>query len=430
VSILPRAHRIPRARPVGLFRISLARLMIVIAIIAVLLSAWIFNRQYADVQRAWTSMQIRELSHADAARRRDAVDNLRWVAPGELDRAVSALASALADPDWQVRRQAAISLAAVIGSAGVYKGDLLQEVERATNALASAFEDRRVEVRVAAIRAAGTLFDHVTHRGRAPSRTITEAPLGQAARFAADALTRRLSDPSPEVRTAAAWSFARIGRLSGHDHSLLKPIAEGDPDSIVRSAAVRALSQGWPDDPTLYRLFLGRRKVATDQHEQAELGWAVGALRALPPPDLLQPLIDALKPDDWISQQAYPATLARLGAMGQPALPVLARIAHDELGDRSRPLAATAAIIAIDADSAEAQALIPRLGALVNDTTGDVRRAQAARLLGQFGAAGAAALAPLRAAVQAGAPADVQYWVADSLKKIERALEEARPSFE
>ncbi len=405
MNIIDRGRRIPRARLVGRFRISVARLMIVIAIIAVFLGVWIFNREYADTDRAWTSIQIRALSHPDAGKRRVAVENLRTVTLDDLERTLFALEIALADPDWQVRRQAAISIAQVIGSCrGIAQSDLLRAVDRATQAFVAAINDRHDEVRVAAIRAIRTLFDTIQLSSRAPSAPVGDAALATPAEFAVDAVKAQMEDSSPQVRAAAIWCFARIGRLSGQNDERLKAIAERDPSPIARSAAVRALARGWPDDPSLYRLFLGRRKVATDQEEQAELGWAVGALHALPPPDLLQPLIDALQPDDWISRQAYPATLARLGAMGLPALPVLARIAQDELGDRSRPFAATEAIIAIDADSAEAQALISRLGALVNEPKGDIRGPQATRLLGKFGAAGSAAIAPLRAVLKAGAP--------------------------
>jgi HEAT repeat protein len=401
--------------------------MIVVAIIAVFLAVWIFNRKYADSDRAWASIQIQALSHSDPARRRTAVENLSRVAVDDLERTLVALEIALADPDWQVRRQATNSIAHAIGSCrGITQSDLLRAVERATRAFVAAFNDQQGEVRVAAMLALRTLFDTIQLSSRGLSATVADASLATPAQLAVEAVKAQIEDPSPQVRAAAICCFARIGRLSGQNDELLKPIAERDPDSIVRRAAVSALARGWPDDPTLYRLFLGRRKVATDQDEQAEFGWAVGALHALPPPDLVQPLIDALRADDWISRQVYPAALGRLGAMGQQALPVLATIAEDEFGDRNRQLAATEAIIAIDADSAEAQALIPRLAGLVNDTKGDVRRGQAARLLGKFGAAGSAAITPLRAAVQAGAPADIQYWAADALKKLERAIEASK----
>ena len=50
-----------------LFQIRLSRLMVLVAIAAVVLSAWLYNREYGSDQQAWTSSQIRALSDSDAA---------------------------------------------------------------------------------------------------------------------------------------------------------------------------------------------------------------------------------------------------------------------------------------------------------------------------------------------------------------------------
>ncbi|HEX3447297.1 MAG TPA: hypothetical protein VHS97_03545, partial [Isosphaeraceae bacterium] len=138
-----------------LFQIRLSRLMVLIAIAAVVLLAWLFNREYGSDQQAWTSSQIVALHDSDAARRRQAAENLYRVELENLSRTVVALAGALADPDWQVRRAAARSLprairAAVVWSGGIPKDDLTGDIDLAVRALIPAFRDPRDEVRIEA----------------------------------------------------------------------------------------------------------------------------------------------------------------------------------------------------------------------------------------------------------------------------------------
>ncbi len=90
-----------------------------------------------------------------------------------------------------------------------------------------------------------------------------------------------------------------MARLSGQAPAVVKTWATGDASVMVRITAVRALARSWPEDPALHGLFLGRLNVATDQEEQSALGWALDGLRPAPP-EMLQPLLDALRPDDWI----------------------------------------------------------------------------------------------------------------------------------
>ena len=101
-----------------LLQIRVSRLMVLIAIVGVVLSAWLFHRDYRSDQQAWTSSQILALNDRDAVRRRSAAENLYRVEHEDSSRTVAILAGALADSDWQVRRAAARSLASVIGSLG------------------------------------------------------------------------------------------------------------------------------------------------------------------------------------------------------------------------------------------------------------------------------------------------------------------------
>jgi HEAT repeats len=82
-------------------------------------------------------------------------------------------------------------------------------------------------------------------------------------------------------------------------------------------------------------------------------------------------------------------------------LPALLRIAHAELKNRYdplayEPLAAVEAIIAIDPNSTEAQALVQPLAAILRDSSSLSARQQAAFRLMKLGPSAAAAVATLR----------------------------------
>jgi hypothetical protein len=101
------ASNAPWLRIVRLFQIRLSRLMVLVAIVAILLSAWMYSREHSSSERAWTSNQISTLTHGGAARRRQAAENLYHVEKEDLARTLLALAGALSDPDWTVRLAAA-----------------------------------------------------------------------------------------------------------------------------------------------------------------------------------------------------------------------------------------------------------------------------------------------------------------------------------
>ena len=101
--------RVQRLRLVRLLQVRLSRLMVLIAIGAVLFSAWLYHRANRSEQQAWTSGQLRALSDPDAIHRRQAAENLYRVEPDNLARTVAVLAGALGDPDPNVRSSAKYS---------------------------------------------------------------------------------------------------------------------------------------------------------------------------------------------------------------------------------------------------------------------------------------------------------------------------------
>jgi HEAT repeat protein len=406
---LPTDVRTRRFDYIRLFQIRLSRLMVLIAIAAVFFAAWLYNREYGSDHQAWTSSQILALNDSDATRRRQAAENLYRVELENRSRTVAALAGALADPDWQVRRAAARSIATVIRAAvassrGSPDRDLSGDIDLAVRVLIPSFRDPRDEVRIEAQQALGTLFETARFPGSAGSVPLTTTETKAALK----AVRREMQDSSPEVRAQAVWSFARVGPGAGVADDAVKELAESDPERKVRIAALDALRTGWTEDPLLYPLLLRRLKVVSDQEEHAHIGWALGSLAA-PRFEDLPALIDVLSTDDWVLSQSIPTALGKLGARAQSALPALARIAQAELRNLYDPLAyepltAVEAIIAIDPNSTEAQALVQPLADLLRDSSSAFSRQQAAFRLMKLGPSAAAAVATLRETLKSRSP--------------------------
>jgi HEAT repeat protein len=396
--------RVQRLRLVRLLQVRLSRLMVLIAIVAVLFSAWLYHRENRSDQQAWTSGQLSALSDPDAMRRRQAAENLYSVEPDNLGRTVAALAGALGDPDWQVRRAAARSLPTVIrgaiGSSGVVtNGDWTADFELALRALIPACHDRRIEVQVEARRAVGTLFETAHAPGSVPRVPLSKTSTKEAR----DAMSRGMYDESPGVRAQALWSFARIGPIAGAGADPVKVISENDPDRSVRIAAIHALRDGWPADPQLYSFLLRRLKVVSDPEEHGHIGWALGRL-APPPFEVVPALLDALSTENWILRRSIPDALGKLGPAGRSALPALARLGQIEMADDFGQCPAIEAIRLIAPASSEAQAFIMPLVTLLRDSPSEMQRQKAMFLLAGFGTSAATAVGPLRDALKSTNP--------------------------
>lgn len=387
-----------------LFQMRLSRLMVLIAIAAVISAAWLFNRQNASDQRAWTTNQMVALSEGDAAQRRQAAENLYHVEPDDVARTVAILAGALADPQWQVRQAAARSLASTIGSlGGTTNGALVEQIDLAATALIPACDDIRTEVRVMVMESLGKLYELPRVARSARAAPIARTATGSQARRASDTLLRAMQDTSPPVRAQAVWSFARVGPICGAVDDPLKDLVENDPERKVRIAAIDALSVGWPEDPRLYPLFLRRLKIVREQEEHAHIGWAISGLDR-PPSEAFPALLDALSADDWILRNSIPVALGKLGATARSALPDLVRIARIELASDDGFCAAIEAIRSIDPDSPEAQALIEPLAKLLRDSPSNLQRQKAMFLLMGFGRSAQAAVGPLQDALKSTNP--------------------------
>ena len=228
------------------YQVSVVRLMVFVAVVAVLWSAWLYHREHADIERSWVSIHLRDLLDDDAVQRRGAAENLDQVEADDVARVVSGLACAVGDPDWQVRRAAAHSLANVIQRcAANSKEKLIDEVDLAMRALIPALDDTSTEVRIAAMRSVGRLGAICPSPRGGPGRSATTGVVMPQAKAAAAALLKAMRDPATHVRVAAIRSLGFIGPSAGIDFGPIKEAAENDPTLEVRNAANDALVTGW-----------------------------------------------------------------------------------------------------------------------------------------------------------------------------------------
>ena len=130
----------PPIRP--LFQFQLGKLMALVAVCAVLISAWLFRRDNATVERSLTGRSIRALAEGDKAQRLEAIEELARAEPDDASPLVAALAGALGDDEWPLRSAAAQALGSAIRR-GVEGGNgtLTEEIKLATGALIHAFGD-------------------------------------------------------------------------------------------------------------------------------------------------------------------------------------------------------------------------------------------------------------------------------------------------
>jgi HEAT repeat protein len=227
-------------------QVSVARLMVLVAVVAVLCSAWLYHREHADIERSWVSIHLRDLQDDEAVQRRAAAENLNRAEADDVARVVSGLAAAVGDPDWQVRRAAAESLANVIQRCVANsKGKLIDEIDLAMTALIPALDDTSTEVRIAAMRSVGRLGALCPSPRGGPGRSATTGVVMPQAKQAAAALLEAMRDPATHVRAEAIRSLGFIGPSAEIDFGPIKEAAENDPTIEVRNAANGALATGW-----------------------------------------------------------------------------------------------------------------------------------------------------------------------------------------
>ena len=136
-------------------RFTVRRMMVVVAVIGLLLSAWVYRVENASIDRSLTALQLRAFAGGDTAQRRMAIENLAHSGPDA--RVLPALVAGMVDGDWQVRLTAARSLGTV-GRGWVWSGASGEKIDEAMRALIGAFDDARAEVRIEAMRSLEAIY--------------------------------------------------------------------------------------------------------------------------------------------------------------------------------------------------------------------------------------------------------------------------------
>ena len=212
-------------------RFTVRRLMLAVAVVGVLLWAWLYRREHGDIERSLTSNRLHAFAEGDAVHRRMAVEDLAGTRPDDLLRVLPSLAAAAADDDWRTRLAAVHSA----GSAARRWTDERQrdegeEISRTKHLLIRAFDDPRGEVRLEALRyfelLSGAVLPWTT---KPPPATPAKADPQLVA-----SLIRLMSDRVPEVRAAAVSAFARIRWESGEGADPVIGVMMRDPEARVR----------------------------------------------------------------------------------------------------------------------------------------------------------------------------------------------------
>ena len=379
-------------------RLTVGRLMIGIALLALVLAAFLYSRDNADVDQSLVSADLRALRGDDSNERFRAADRLGITATNHHALSVAALAAVvLGDPDTEVRRVAARSLGKVliawahgkpapVAVPGVPKNQapLLGESDdeaSAVRALLRTMSDPQAEVRHAAVEA----FSRLQNRVQLTAALDAESfPI----------LDRLLANPASEspTRQAAVWCLARMVTPTNKGRTRVLASLASDADPGVRSLAIRALVQGWPA-ADLYPILLDHRRPTANAEERSTVDEVLGNLPA-PPDEVIPELIDLMKTDP-IMAFIVPRLLGKLGRTGRPWLATLGPLARTEVQrpDLWQSLPAVWAVIGIDRDSVEAQALLEPLWRQARQRL-DTDLTPADQALAKF-AGSAAALVPI-----------------------------------
>ena len=381
-------------------RLTVGRLMIGIALLALVLGAVLYARDNADVDRAMVTADLRALRQDDLAERRRAAGGLGMMATTDPASAASSLAVVvLGDPSPEVRQVASGSLGRVLvawargkpapvrvpgtsGSRGPSLGDASDEAS-AVRTLLRAMSDPQAEVRHAAVEAFSRLQNGVQLTATLDAESFP-------------ALDRLLAtaESGPDTRKAAVWCLARMVKPTPEGRARVLAILESDPDPATRSLVIRALSQGWPA-ADLYPIMLAHRRSAPTLEERSTVSSVLGNL-PMPPAEVIPELIDLMRTEP-IMAQIVPRLLGKLGRTGRPWLATLGTLAWTEVRrpDFWQALPAGWAVVQIDRDSTEAQALLEPLWRQVRQRP-DTDLTPPDMLLAEFNGSAAALVPTLR----------------------------------
>src|SRR5437868_3951842 len=96
--------------PLARVRFTVRRLMAVVAVMGLLLWAWLYRRENVSIDRSLTAIHLRAFAGGDVVQRRMAIEDLARSGPEDRACVLPALAAGMVDGDWRVRLAAARSL--------------------------------------------------------------------------------------------------------------------------------------------------------------------------------------------------------------------------------------------------------------------------------------------------------------------------------
>jgi len=372
------------AMNIGPGRLTVGRLMLAIAALAVLLAAGMYRWQNSDVDQSMTSTNLRAIARGDAPARRQAAIKLAGMKPSNPDPVLAALAGAAVGDAAPEVRQAAVSSLGVVLAASVRarvgnSPETTQESEAdvlPTRAIIRAMSDPRPEVRCDAVGALGAI-------PATPKLTSAVVPT----------LLRLFDDADVATRAGAVMHFCWLKEPPIEARGRVVAMMERDPEVKVRVAAIQALVYGWPS-AELYPILLSRRNQAPTLAERSMIIRCL-ADQIPPPPEIIPTLVDLMETDE-VAGRFVPWMLAKYGKAARPWLGAIRRVAERQFEEPQLNIQAAHALVKIDPDSPEARAMLGPLGRRLRDSTDADERGRLAWLLEAYGASAAPAVPILR----------------------------------
>ncbi len=343
-------------------RLTVARLMAIVAVVAVLLGSGLYWWEHHDVEQAMVTGDIQMISQGGPAQREAAAYGLGATSRGDPARIAALLTLAvLGDPEPKVRAAAANSLPRILTlwarNNQPVRGARMptpppfgtaDAEATAVRAILRALNDSQPKVRFAAVEAWRRVQDSVK---LTPELDVESGP-------ALDRLLVR-PDSDPATRSAAVWDVCRLQTPTASGRARVLTILRTDPDPNVQEMAVQAIMKGWTPQADLYPILLARTEAVPPPTAAPYDLWLLLNLPP-PPPEVIPQLVRLMNAGGDRAAVAV-AVLGKGGVAARPYLAQVREVAEQTLRDRNNAWLirqTVEALVAIDPASPEAQAML------------------------------------------------------------------------